>query len=60
MCFAQEVKPAMLAGRLFLDAANLYGIVHFNFLERSELTSIFTSDFTSESSVINTLRYEKD
>ena len=51
MRFAQEVKPAMLAGRLFLDAANLYGIVHFNFLERSELTSIFTSDFTSESSV---------
>ena len=28
------------------------GIVQFNSHERSELTSIFTSDFTSESSVI--------
>ena len=28
-----------------------YSIVHFNFHERSELTSIFTSIFTSETSV---------
>ena len=54
MCFAQGVKPARLAGRLFLDAANLYGIVHFNFLERSELTS----NFTSESSVLILMGYK--
>ena len=34
-----------------LDAASLFGIVLFNSHERSELTFIFTSIFTSESSV---------
>ena len=34
-----------------MDAVCLYGIVHFNFHERSELTSILTSIFTSETSV---------
>ena len=33
------------------DAYNLFGIVHFNSHERSEFTSIFTSSFTSETSV---------
>ena len=34
-----------------LDAVILFGIVHFNFHERSEFTSIFTSSLTSETSM---------
>ena len=34
-----------------LDAVSLFSIVHFNFHERSELTSIFTSSLTSETSI---------
>ena len=42
-----------------LDAVCLYGIVHFNFHERSEFNSILTSNFTSETSVtlLNIISY---
>jgi len=39
-----------------LDAAIIFGIVLFNFHDRSELTSILTSCLTSETSVIQ-LKY---
>ena len=47
-------KLSQQAGRtIVLDAAGLFGIVLFNFHERSELTSTFTSILTSETSVLS-------
>ena len=50
---ASRRELSLQAGRTIVgDADNLFDIVRFNSHERSELTSIFTSSFTSETSVM--------
>ena len=52
LCALRRKLSQQAGWTIVLDADYLLGIVHFNFHERSEFTSILTSFFTSESYIL--------
>ncbi len=55
LCASRRELSQQAGWTIALDAVCSYGIVHFNSHERSEFTSIFSSYFTSETSVFKSL-----